>query len=258
MNKECRDSHALKWNVDLSESSILPLPINLADATWKPSDNATVRIVSVGRLVDFKAYNIGVPSVVKACLDHGVEVTWDIYGDGPLEATIIDETRANGVVNQVRLMGVLSYSEFSKKVPEYDLFVGMGTAALEAAIIGVPTVCAAVNETTRCYGYLHNLPFGNVGETQAAPPTRELQYLIREYSLASKEQKTTISKQGRASAQKYGTPIFVEALSNLAYEINESPHWLVRRSTAELYRFVTESWLAKALRRLVLQRMDRA
>jgi glycosyltransferase involved in cell wall biosynthesis len=258
MNSECRDSHANRWDIDLSSSPILALPINLADATWQPSDNPIVRVVSVGRLVDFKTYNLGAARVVRACLDRGIEVIWDIYGDGPLQASIIEEIKANDVMSHVRLMGVLDYSSFSAKVAEYDLFVGMGTAALEAAMVGVPTICATVDQATRCYGYLDNLPFGNVGELLANPPTQELADLIQDYSASGQAQRTLLSKQGRAAAEKYGMPKFAEALAAMTFNRQAKPNWLIKRSIAELYRFATESYAAKAARRHVSKKKGRA
>ena len=258
MNKECRDSHANRWGIDLSSSPILALPINLADATWQPSDNAIVRVVSVGRLVDFKTYNLGVARVVRACLDRGIEVSWDIYGDGPLQISILEEIKANEVNSHVRLMGVLDYSSFSAKVAEYDLFVGMGTAALEAAMVGVPTICATVDQATRCYGYLDDLPFGNVGELQANPPTQELVDLIQDYSASGQAQRTLLSKQSRAAAEKYGMPKFTEALANMTFNRQAKPHWLIKRLIGELYRFATESYVAKAARRHASKKLGRA
>ena len=258
MNTECRDSHANKWGIDLSSSPILALPINLADTSWQPSENAIVRVVSVGRLVNFKAYNLGVARAVRACLDRGIEVTWDIYGDGPLQALIMGEIEANKVISHVRLMGVLDYSSFSTKVAGYDLFVGLGTAALEAAMVGVPTICATVDQATRCYGYLDNLPFGNVGELLANPPTQEFADLIQKYSASGQAQRTLLSKRSRAAAEKYGMPKFTEALANMTINRQVKPHWLIKRSIGELYRFATESYAAKAVRRHVSKKLGRA
>lgn len=255
MNKECRESHANRWDSYLEDCPILALPINSVDATWQPSGKTNVRVVSVGRLVDFKAYNLGAASIVRACLDRGLEVTWDIFGDGPLQDSVKAEIEANGVTGQVRVMGELDYSSFSATVADYDLFVGMGTAALEAAMVGVPTICATVDEATRCYGYLDTLPFGNVGESLANPPTLELTDLIGEYSVLGQAQRSALSRQSRIVAEKYGMPKFAESLSGLVVKRHDKPHWLMKRLTAELYRFATESYAAKTARRFTSKKM---
>jgi len=258
MNAECRESHSKKWNTDLSCCPIFALPINLVDATWQPSEKQSVRVVSVGRLVNFKTYNLGAPRIVSECLNRGLDVTWDIYGDGPLHGLIKTEIETLGIVNNVRLMGALEYRDFPATVAGYDLFVGMGTAALEAAMLGVPTICATVDEATRCYGYLHVLPYGNVGELQEKPPTLELADLIQAYYGFGQEQRTLLSEQSRAAAEKYGMPEFAEAVTHMAGSRQPAPNRLVKRLVGELYRFATESYAAKVVRRHALKKVRSA
>lgn len=258
MNEECRRTHSTKWHIDLSSSPLLALPINCKDAMWQASDKAAVRVVSVGRLVDFKSYNLGAAGIVRACLDRGVTVTWDIFGDGPLRSSIQAEIEALGVAPYVRLMGVLHYNDFPERVASYDLFVGMGTAALEAAMMGVPTICATVDEASLCYGYLHNLPFGNIGELQLISPNVELVELIENYSAAGQTQRTFLSIQSRSVAAKYGMPQFAEAIMNMVVSAPSSPPKFAKRAVAELYRFATESFVAKAVRRCVSKKVRSA
>lgn len=257
MNVECRTTHSIQWGTELSSSPILALPVNWIDPTWQPSEKTTVRVVSVGRLVDFKTYNLGAARIVKACLDRGVTVMWDIFGDGPLHGSIKAEIEAMGVASYVRLMGALDYKDFAATVAGYDLFVGMGTAALEAAMVGVPTICATVDEATRCYGYLHSLPYGNVGELQSKPPTVELAELIQSYSVSAQTQRALLSKQSRTVAEKYGMPKFGEAVTNMAVSNHASPPRFVKRAISELYRFATEGYLIKVLRQR-LSKKERA
>ena len=248
MNLECRESHSKRWNADFSTSPVLALPINILESTWQSSNKANVRVVSVGRLVDFKSYNLGVARIVSDCLNRGIQVTWDIYGDGPLRSLIEAEIETLGVAGNVRLMGVLEYSSFPEIVVNYDLFVGMGTAALEAAMLGVPTICVTIDEATRCYGYLHELPHGNVGELQEYPPTLELADLIQEYSESAQGRRSDFSQQCHAAAERYGIPVFAEALIKMAVNTRASPTRLVKRLVGELYCLATESYAVKAIR----------
>lgn len=249
MNEECRKAHSIKWGNDLSLCPLVPLPLNFLAQTWKPSTRATVQIVSIGRLVDFKAYNIGASKIVRACRDRGFDVSWDIYGDGPLYNTIKAEIVAFGVDGYVRLMGCLDYSEFSSTVGEYDLFVGMGTAALEAAMVGVPTICATVDEDLHCYGYLYELPYGNVGELQSTRPRVVIAQLIQEYAVSDIENRAQISGDCRKVAEKYGMPHFVRSIARIASRSRQPPSKILKNGIAHLYCFVTESCLAKIARR---------
>ena len=248
MNEECRKSHSIKWGMDLSKSPLLALPINLLDAIWQPSDKKNLRIVSVGRLVDFKAYNLGAAKIIKTCHERGLEVTWDIFGDGSLYNSIKSEIEALGVARHVRLMGTLDYNDFSKKVSGYDLFIGIGTAALEAAMVGVPTICATEDADSCCYGYLYELPFGNVGELQADKPTVEITDLIESYSLLSQAERLVLSVNSRSVAKKYGMPQFVNSIVDITTIDYAPPPKIVKRIVAELYLFTTESSIAKFIR----------
>lgn len=202
MNDECKKSHSIKWNRDLLSCPILALPINVEKNIWQPSKKRVVRVVSVGRLVDFKTYNLGAAIIVKSCLSLGLNVTWDIYGDGPQFSLIDAEINASGVSSHVQLKGILDYQKMSSTIAEYDLFVGMGTAALEAAMVGVPTICATVDEALHCYGYLHELPFGNVGELQIIRPCVEITELIKTYAISDRDYRLNISKRCRDTAKK--------------------------------------------------------
>lgn len=251
MNEECRSAHGAKWATDLSVSRLLALPVNHVDARWHSSKKAVLRIVSVGRLVGFKAYNMGAAKIVKACLDHGVEVTWDIYGYGIQSNAIQAEIDLMGVKGYVRLMGKLDYSNLESTLVSYDLFVGMGTSALEAAMIGLPTICATINEAAHCYGYLYELPFGNVGELQSAPPDVEMTELIQRYSTLDQDERLYLSSQCRMAAANYGLPKFADALAQMAANKKNKSSNIKKRVIAGVYKLATESYLVKFFRRSI-------
>lgn len=248
MNEECRNTHAARWGIDLSKSKILAIPINDTTHKWKSSNSTAVRIISIGRLVDFKAYNLGAPEIIRACLDSSIDVTWDIFGSGPLHQEVEKSITLHGVQNKIRLMGEIDYSKLSDKVSEYDLFVGMGTAALEAAMSGVPTICATVDTTTRCYGYIHDLPYGNVGETQNTPPTLEIADLIKNYSTSTQVQRDNLSHKCRSTAEKYGMPQFSQEILNI--EGGTPPSAPIKTLASLVYHCATESSVTKMIRRM--------
>ncbi len=254
MNSECRSSHADRWKRNLSRCPILPLPIETADACWAPSTRLCLHVVSVGRLVPFKSYNVGAAAIVKEGLRRGIAIKWDIYGDGPDEAAITKAIQESGVTALVRLKGTLGYQQFASCVSQYDLFVGMGTAALEAAMVGVPTICATVDEPGHCYGYLDALPFGNVGERLSEPPTVDIGVLLEAFSAMDAAEKVRTGLQCRSVALQYSTSRFLEDLRSAAQVAAGSPRpsIAIKKCIAAIYRYVTESRmanLARAVRR---------
>ena len=245
MNEECRGEHSKKWNRDLSASPIIPLPINYHAPLWKPTKNSSIRIVSVGRLVDFKAYNLGAAPVIRACLDRGIDVTWDIYGYGPQEPEIRRLAVESGVERNLQLMGKLDYDKFSTTVADYDLFVGMGTAVIEAAMVGVPSICAAIGELRRSYGYVSELPFGNVGEFIHDRPLRDIVEIICSYARLSLDERSSVSRNEIQTARRYEMPLFVESLFHMASASQSSSRRLRRYIVARVYYSMTDGLIAK-------------
>ena len=251
MNEECRDSHAKRWNVDLGSSPIATLPIDAAENSWAANADSQLRIVSVGRLVDFKAYNLGAPGIVAALRERGVGVSWDIYGDGPLQGEIEKEIERYDVRNHVQLKGELPYRDFQATVASYDIFVGIGTAALEAAMIGVPTICGTDSQRELCYGFLYELPYGNVGELQSRPPGVEMLALIADFAHADPSVRFRESEMCRAAAMKYEMGRFMDQLVAVHREQAGKPGRALKRFVAWLYCMATESAAVRVLRRTV-------
>ena len=248
MNEECRAGHAERWLADLSSSPIAILPINVVEDSWRPNGGSKLRIVSVGRLVDFKAYNLGAPPLIRALRECGLDVSWDIYGDGPLHEEISDEINRCDVAEWVQLRGELPYQDFPQAVANYDLFVGVGTAALEAAMLGLPTICGTDSQRTLCYGYLKDLPFGNVGELQQQPPTVEMSDLIEAFARSNLDSKRQISAACREAASKYGMDEFIAKLLAIHNDRPAKMPRVLRRSVALLYCLATESAPVRLLR----------
>jgi hypothetical protein len=128
------------------------------------------RIVSVGRLESMKTYNWHAISIVQALVSRGYDVHWDIYGDGDERVALHQKIRELGLKDRIRLRGTIEYAKFAEAVADAQVFVGMGTSAIEAGFCRVPTVCAiAYHPEPAAYGYLHELPDYACGELLDLP-----------------------------------------------------------------------------------------
>ena len=129
--------------------------------------NDMVRICAVGRLVDFKTYNYHLINVIKKLIDNGNHVQLDIFGDGPTRASLESEINAQKLTGFVNLKGSFDYSHFNEVVKNYDLFVGTGTAIVQASALGIPSITAIDHATdASSYGYfykVHNRQYGRSG-----------------------------------------------------------------------------------------------
>jgi hypothetical protein len=111
----------------------------------RDKENTCLKIVSVGRLVDFKTYNSFMLDVIKDCISLGIDVEFDIFGYGPLEKDIKDKIIRLELENYVSLKGVLNYSDFDNTLAKYDIFIGSGTAIIQASASGIPSIVGIEN-----------------------------------------------------------------------------------------------------------------
>lgn len=132
-----------KKNIDLRKSQTFR--IGVIERTKNPikkeyTSADTLKVCSVGRLVSFKSYNTWMIDVVCELKGMGVNITYDIYGDGALHEFLEKKIRDLGLDDIIKLKNQIPYSQFHETVLRYDLFVGSGTAIVEASSLGVCSI----------------------------------------------------------------------------------------------------------------------
>jgi glycosyltransferase involved in cell wall biosynthesis len=117
---------------------------NGIDPTGFPSratDGGVPRIVSVGRLVEKKGYDV----LIDACARlraRGVVFTCEILGDGPLHAALVAQIAARGVGDCVRLAGPQAQEGVRTALARAQLFVLACQPDAEGGSDNLPTVIA--------------------------------------------------------------------------------------------------------------------
>lgn len=249
MNEQCRATHSAFLARDLSANPIVPVPIDHRLPRWAGcADQKSVRIVLVGRIVNFKAYNFALPAILAQFSAQGLSVICDIYGYGTEEGRLKELVRQSGVEDQLRFHGAIPLETFDDLVSGYDLFIGMGTAAVQAAQLGVPTILAIVDDEYGTHGFIDAAPFGNLGEQDASVPRHDLKETIERYIQASPEERSSISRRGITYANRYLADDYVEKLTRTSV-----PRTGFSRSLAAIYcRFyiwmARDNWLRKTVR----------
>ncbi len=133
----------------LPPATVIPNPVVDRAAFRAPSErspNAPLRIVSAGRLVPAKAFDV----LIHACAllrDRGLSFVLTIHGEGPEEPRLQQQIEALGLGNQVRLAG--HAADLLPRLAETNLFVlasrreGFGNVLVEAMAAGTPVLAAA-------------------------------------------------------------------------------------------------------------------
>lgn len=117
-------------------------------------NTSTLKICSIGRLVDFKTYNLWMIDVVNNLIIKGYDVTYDIYGDGELFKEIKMKIDRLNLSDNIKLKGTLPYSKFNEVVCNYDIFVGSGTSIIQASSCGVCSIIGIESmEEPETYGF---------------------------------------------------------------------------------------------------------
>lgn len=230
MNQECRDSHARWARRTFLNSAIIPLAIDTVDALYSGRDGNPFKVVTVGRLVAFKDYNLEIPRIVDQLRTQGIKVEWQIFGAGELKAEIQRRIDQHDVGEFVSLRGELPYSRFAAEVAGHDAFVGMGTAVLEAAMLGAPAIVAVINHGDRTYGFLQALPFGNVGEIMGEEPTETIGALLADLFAMTPAARVALGQQSRKSALAYSEEDYAAGLLRIGADsspINSFRSWFV-------------------------------
>ncbi len=161
-----------------------------------------VRICAVGRLTDFKTYNLWMPSVIKKIRERGFNVILDIYGSGELEEKLkLIVSEHTGYVN---LLPSFSYSKFSEVLSRYDLFIGSGTSIIEASSLGVPSIIGIESiESPKTYGYFCDFCDFEYNVMGLPFELQSVEDVIENFIKLNDSEKDALSKKHRLASEKF-------------------------------------------------------
>lgn len=163
MNSAVRDNHEKYFRSSFRFAKIWPLP--LAIPTFCDFYNKSNIIISIGNLKPFKTYNTTMIDVVKELRNKGCDIKYEIYGKGPLKKTITGKIKKYNLQEFVQVFDQVDYNMFHNTARRGFVFVGLGTAALEAAAASVPSIVSvAYSREPISFGYVDRLPDFVVGE----------------------------------------------------------------------------------------------
>ena len=138
---------ASRFGLDPAGVPVLPMPVTIASgAPWAPADPPPLRLVTVGRLVVEKGYDVLLDALI-ALRAEGVRAVLDVVGDGPDAVALA--TRAAPLGDDVTVHGARSRDELAALLSRAHALVvpsrreGLGMVALEALAVGCPVIASA-------------------------------------------------------------------------------------------------------------------
>lgn len=177
MNDFVKCIHEVNLKRSFSSSQIWPLPVSVKK--YIREHKRTNTIISVGNLKGFKTYNITMLDVIFELRKKGYDVYYEIYGDGPLRSEMESKIKSLELGKYVFMKGQIPYECLTETVRRGFVFVGLGTAVLEAAISSVPSISSvSYSKESLTFGYVHQMPRYNVGTPIEGYPYKEIIDLI--------------------------------------------------------------------------------
>lgn len=158
-NEVSRDNYiSFHAQPDYVRSPIAPIGINIPPAPQVPRRLGGQRIVSIGNFERFKTYNTQVIGLLpKLSLDFP-DIHYHLYGGGEMREALEAQTRALRVETRVTFHGQISYDRLPEVWDQTDIFVGSGTALIEAAAAGLPALVGVESlEQPLTYGFLSDI-----------------------------------------------------------------------------------------------------
>ncbi|MBE0448533.1 MAG: glycosyltransferase family 4 protein [Actinobacteria bacterium] len=198
-----------------------------------------LRIVAVGRLVEFKTYNIYMLGVIKKLKENGVNVRLDIYGEGPIQNKVESLVRELALEEVVTLKGTLDYNDFNIVVGDYDLFIGSGTAIIQAAALGVPSIVGVENViSSETYGYFCDVCDFEYNVKGLDLPLVNVGGLIEDYIMLDQTERHNLKLRHLLSVKAFTNESCHNALDSLQFILMPEYRFNFNKFYYEFSRFV--------------------
>ncbi|MEF9674377.1 glycosyltransferase family 4 protein [Pseudomonas sp. PCH446] len=166
-NESTAEIAATYKTLDNSEVALLPLGVSLENYRMCCPGKQSLKLLSVGRLVDFKVYNKHVISVLSSLrlLD---DFQYFIYGDGPEKEALQSYSVQCGVAQFVHFMGEVKYSDLPEILNDAFCFIGSGTTLIEASAAGLPSIVGIESiSTSHTCGFFSDIDGYSYNEASA-------------------------------------------------------------------------------------------
>ncbi len=158
-NESNKSSYEKYFQISYESSILVPIGIELP--LMKKHLNGSVysyRIVSIGNLYAFKTYNLHIINCLPDLIEINPKFSYEIYGEGEWHDVLEALIKEKGLEDYVSLNGRVRYSNFADVLSGAFLFVGSGTAILEAGALGIPSLIGIESMMQpMTYGFLSDI-----------------------------------------------------------------------------------------------------
>ncbi len=208
-------------NITQGTPTILQGPAEILPFTkkYKNADSTeAIKIVTIGRLVDFKVCTIiaMINTIEKLVPNKNLNITYDIYGNGPSREKLAEIIEKSSVQSRITLHNFVPKEEYLETVINYDLFFGMAGALILAASSGVVSLIAIQEEKREVsYGFIsdYNQEINPIfGDQSKYAVEKSLEDSIVSYNHLSTAERLALSEKCFYATKSYSTASTREGL----------------------------------------------
>lgn len=203
MDSICLKTTEDYYKVKYPKASLISLPIDTPAYNMERKVEFG-KIVSIGRIVDFKRYNFFVLDSLFKLKKENYSFKYHVVGDGDELPVLKKKVSDLNLEEDVVFHGKVEYEELISILENAYLFIGMGTSVIESAILGIPSLVAiAYNNSDTTYGFINNVPYGIVGEFGEKLPSYHMEDSLRAVLDISKQDYLKLSEDSYKAASLY-------------------------------------------------------
>ncbi len=203
-NNNTRNTYAQYFNRTFINSTVIPIGIDLKNEITNFNNFVPNLIISVGNLVGFKTYNKHIINEIPNLIKLYPEVKYHIYGTGEEEINIKSLIKDLDLEEYVILKGILDYNKFNEVVSLANVFVGNGTAVLEAANLSVPSIVGIEScEDPITYGYISDIEEFDYNEFIINKRTIKFNLLLENLFSGGKDERKRLGKLNKIAVEKF-------------------------------------------------------
>ena len=218
------------------DSLVAPIGIDLQKYEGSLAGIQNKRITSIGRLASWKTYNFYMIEVIEKLNKKNIFLTYESFGDGEQRTELEKLVKIKNLEKQIFFHNAISYDLFKQKIENSLLFIGSGTALIEASACGIPALIGVENlNEASTYGFLHNTTSYSYQEKQLDYPKNEIEYFIQKLLNQSPNEYKKECEKARDRATDFSietsTTIFLDMIKN-------SKCWRIEMSWFKTLSFV--------------------
>ena len=196
------------------------------------------KIVSIGRLTKWKTYHYHIIKVIRTLKEKGIYLEYHSYGTGEELKNLINYVDENDLEKQVFFNENIQYDLFKETIDGSLMFIGAGTALIEASACGIPSLIGIENESEAVsYGFLHNTTSLSYQENELTLPKYPIENYILHLMNTNHDEYLQECTKARIRSQDFSMQSTYSKFINF---LNESVSWNLNLSyLSSFYFFVS-------------------